>query len=109
MARIKVVVKAAGWSARSVEISSALENLQQIVGGHIKVVPLARGVVAICDEEGTKKGLPYCCTAAGFDFVGTVIFAGISEPDLEGEKRFEDLRLDLETLAVLFPDVVWSI
>lgn len=77
MNKIKVVIKNPGTKPYTTWISDTLENLQKTVEGPIETVTVARGVVIICNEEGRIKGLPYNCKAAGVDFAGTIIFAGI--------------------------------
>lgn len=75
---IRVVIKRAGEGPEVALIENSLKMLQSLVGGYIEAVTLDEGIVAICNEEGVLMGLPYNCAADGFQFVGTVIFAGVS-------------------------------
>jgi hypothetical protein len=61
----------------STNVSNSLENLQRFVGGYIETVTFA-GLVIICNEEGRLKGLPYCCTILGHDFVGDILIVGVN-------------------------------
>lgn len=36
-----------------------LEQLQEIVGGYIEIIPLAEGTMMVLNEEGKLDGLPY--------------------------------------------------
>lgn len=88
--KISVVIKEPGKAPRLAHIENSLECLQETVGGYIETLTLHLDAVVICDEEGRLKGLPYCCTVCGVDFVGTVIFAGVSGDnltDLPGDCR----------------------
>lgn len=35
-----------------------LEEMQEIVGGYIQIVPLPRGRILICNDDGMSLGLP---------------------------------------------------
>ena len=88
--KIKVIIKEPDKTATFKEIENSLEELQQIVGGYIETVTIATDMCIICDEEGCLKGLPYNCNVFGVDFVGTIIFVGVS-----GEE-FCDVPIDEE-------------
>ena len=82
-------------------VSNALHNLQNIVGGYIETVTLPGGVVIICDEEGRLKGYEHCCTvfpsqACGVEFVGEIIAVGY-----EGDE-FCDIPIDLKTWKKIY-------
>lgn len=79
--KIKVIVKDPEKPARTVWISNTLENLQKTVGGYIEAVILTAKVVIICNEKGKLLGLPQNCNFCGYDFVGTIIIAGINGDD----------------------------
>lgn len=79
-----------------------LKMLQDTVGGYIETVTLAEDLVIICnengrcigtDEEGNMISLPYNCTVAGVDFVGTILVAGVSGDE------FADCPLTLDEWA----------
>jgi len=96
MRRIKVLMKRpdSGWYVTNV--SNTLRNLQNLVGGYIETVTLAKdGPVLICNEEGKLRGLPFNCRICGEDFVGTILIAGV-----DGEE-FSDLSDDM--IKVLLP------
>lgn len=85
--KIKVIIKRPDEKAGHVtNISQSLENLQRTVGGHIEIVPIAEGLVMICNEEGKLKGLERNFKMGGkyiFDtIVGDVIICGTSGEDL---------------------------
>lgn len=62
-------------------IPNTLEGLQQAVGGYIETLTLPGNVVAIFDEEGRLKHLPYNFSVMGIDLVGPVILAGVDGPE----------------------------
>lgn len=95
--KISVFIKEPGKKPRHVNISDSLENLQRTVGGYIETVTLATDLVIICDEEGRLRGKEHCCSVRGVDFVGTVIFCGIS-----GD-RFDDVPLSFKDFKNFFP------
>lgn len=82
MEKIRVITKQPGEIPRSVWMSPELENLQAYVGGFIEMFSVASDCVIICNEEGKLLGFPYNCTICGEDFVGPIIFAGVSGEDL---------------------------
>jgi len=94
---ISVLIKRPGEIPRHVNVSNSLEALQKNVGGYIEAVTIMEDVVVICNEEGRLKGLPYCCTIAGHDFVGDIIMAGVDGCELA------DLPISWKELKVLFP------
>ena len=96
MNKIFVIVKEPGKAPETREIGNTLAALQEIVGGYIETVTLATDLVIICNEEGRLLGLPFNCRICGWDFVGTVILAGV-----QGDE-FSDVP-DEETLRTLFP------
>lgn len=53
---IKVVICERGEPARVDQVYNRLEELQQLVGGYIEVMPLSDGVVLVCNEEGKIDG-----------------------------------------------------
>jgi len=80
---IKVYVKRPGEPARPRVIPNTLEALQKIVGGYIETVSVTTDLVIICNEEGRLINLPYNCEFYGVDFVGTIIFVGRKEDELD--------------------------
>lgn len=82
-----------GWYVTN--ISNTLANLQRTVDGYIETVTLSSDLVAVINEEGRIKGLPYCCTISGLDLVGTVIILGV-----DGDE-FDDCLISLADWKVL--------
>ena len=75
---MKVIIKRAFEPVgRLIDIDNTLKALQDNVGGYIETVTLASDLVIICNEEGRIKRLPYNCTIAGVDFVGTILAVGV--------------------------------
>ena len=65
------------------EIKGSLKSMQGIVGGYIETLRVMSDCVAVCNEEGTLKGLPlndrkwirlcgtfFLCKTKGDEFVG---------------------------------------
>jgi hypothetical protein len=99
MSKIKAYIKAPGKKPHSIRISNTIENLQSHVGGYIETVTLTEDLVIICNEEGRLIGLPHNCEVHGVDFVGTIIFVGISGDE------FCDVTISWEGFKVLFPNL----
>ena len=74
---IRIYIKSPGAKAvLPVKIANTLENLQQLVGGYIETLTLPGNVVAIFNEEGRLKGMPFNFSVQGVSLVGPVIIAG---------------------------------
>lgn len=100
MKKIKAIIKRPDRpDAYITNISNTLPNLQKIVDGYIEVVTLATDFAIICNEEGQLRGLPHNFDLCGMEFVGTVIFVGVSDED------FMDVPISLEEFRKLFPSV----
>jgi hypothetical protein len=95
-AKISVIIKQPGRVPYKTAISPTLKNLQQTVDGYIETVTIAEDCVIICNEEGRLRELPYNCNIAGIDFVGTIVFAGVSGDD------FADMPLDFQSFKAMF-------
>lgn len=108
MRRIGVIIKEPGRDPRHVNISDSLENLQRTVGGYIEAVTLGKArdgndrIVAICNEEGRIRGLPYCCTILGIDFFGPVILVGACRDE------FTDWPFSFDKTKELLP-LLWGV
>lgn len=77
MAKIKVIIKRPDEKYGHVtHISARLENLQNTVGGYIETVPVIKGVILICNEEGKLKDLEPNMWLFGDLIRGTVIVCG---------------------------------
>lgn len=95
-AKISVIIKQPGRVPYKTAISPTLKNLQQTVGGYIETVTIAEDAVIICNEEGRLLGMPYNCNVVGIDFVGPIVFAGVSGED------FTDLPVDFKSFKEMF-------
>ena len=97
--KIRVIIKDPGKKPRCVNISNTLENLQKTVGGYIETVTIASDMVIICNEEGRLQDLPYNCNVCGIDYVGTIIFCGVSEDE------FCDVPVEYKVLKGMLPEL----
>ena len=73
MEKIRAIVKRPDEEIGHVtNISPTLQNLQNIVGGHIETVTVQvkPQVIVICNEEARIRHLPYNCTIEGKDYTG---------------------------------------
>ena len=83
MAKIKVIIKRPDEQYGHVtHISARLENLQNTVGGYIETVPVIKGVILICNEEGKLRDLEPNMWLNGDLIRGTIIICGQSGPDI---------------------------
>lgn len=96
--KISVIIKQPGRVPYKTAISPTLKNLQTTVGGYIETVTIAEDAVIICNEEGRIIGLPHNCKVCGVDFVGTIMFAGVSGDD------FADFPLSFQSFKKCFLD-----
>jgi len=57
------------------EIEGSLEEILEIIGGNMEIVPMTQGLLCICNEEGKTKGLEnnFFHDYVGW-VLGTVIF-----------------------------------
>ena len=68
MATIQVVLAEPGKTARSAEIGTSLEELQNVVGGNIEVIyPFEEEVCIVCNDEGKFNGMRPCRAVYGDD------------------------------------------
>lgn len=82
MAKIKVIIKRPDEQYGHVtHISARLENLQNTVGGYIETVPVIKGVILICNEEGKILNLPFNMRLYGDAIHGTIIICGVDGED----------------------------
>ena len=56
---MRVIIKEPNDDARIEEIEVTLEELQQIVGGYIEIIPFTFDSIIICNEEGRLRNLPF--------------------------------------------------
>lgn len=77
---------------KEITIGSDLEDLQEVIGGHIELAYYYHDpVVIICDEEGKIKGLPLNRAIRGEDGEIKDIMAGPFLICGDGEEDFESL------------------
>ena len=101
MNKIKVFIKYPHRAPYSARIANKLESLQKIVGGYIETVTLDKDMVIICNEEGRLNGLQRNCKVCGIEFVGPIIFAGVTGEEFASVPMgFEDFH---ELLPSLWP------
>jgi len=75
------LIKSDGTEAPNVDVST-LKHQQDMVGGYIEYVYFPHNRVAIVNEEGRLKGLPYnevASVIAGVHLVGDVIIVDVNE------------------------------
>ena len=81
--RIKAIIKRPDEEyGHMTHISDTLENLQKTVEGHIEILPLGRGVIAVLNEQGKILGLDLNMKVPGDILVGTIVLCGTSGEDL---------------------------
>ena len=73
---MKVILKAPKQKPHTITVPNELHTMQELVGGHIEAVTLAKGLVILCNEDGRLLGLPHNCTVDGVEFVGTILCVG---------------------------------
>ena len=96
MAKIKVIIKRPDEQYGHVtHISARLENLQNTVGGYIETVPVIKGVLLICNEEGKLRDLEPNMWLYGDLIRGTVIICG-----QDGEE-FGDIPISLQQWKII--------
>ena len=75
---IDILVKTPGSDYLKKErIKNDLHEFQRIVGGYIETLQPTTELVAIVNEEGLIRGLPYNMTWCGAHLFGTIIFCGV--------------------------------
>lgn len=84
------VIKNGKWTA----IENTLEAFQEAVGGYIETITIFEGIVLVCDEEGTLKGLTPSCNVLGVEIVGDWLLVGAEEDEFTDlpEKDWKILR-----------------
>lgn len=81
MGKIKVVVKNPSESAKVIEISNNIEELQKIVDGYIEKIDVrglsSLGIMTIANEEGILLNMPpNIIVDNNIPLVGPIIFCG---------------------------------
>ena len=74
---MKIIMKKPGEKPEVIEIENKLSALQEAVGGHIEVLPIAEDICVICNEEGKLLGLPRNIVLCGDALVGTILIVGV--------------------------------
>lgn len=80
---MKAILRKPGEDTKVIQIASnaGIEEFQKLIGGYVEYIPIGNNAACLVDEEGTLKGLDYCCTvhhAGGYALrlVGPVMFVG---------------------------------
>lgn len=96
---MKIFIKHPGKNPRQIVIpeSDVLNVMQQLVGGYIETVTMWSDCTIICNEEGRWRNLPDNCEVCGINFVGNILFVGVS-----GEE-FCDVPFSLDEMQQTFP------
>ena len=94
--QLQVLLVQPGQEPKEITIGSDLEDLQEVIGGHIELAYYYHDpVVIICDEEGKIKGLPLNRAIRGEDGEIKDIMAGTFLICGDGEEDFESLSDEL--------------
>lgn len=88
---MREIYKEPGKRPEQIDIPNTLEALQEKVGGYIETVTFAEDACVICNEEGRIIGMPENMSFLGVNFVGPILFVGVS-----GEE-FTDLTDEAST------------
>lgn len=102
MKNIKVITKRPGQAPRLTVIENSLEAFQTFVGGYIETYDISTDMTILCNEEGKLDELPENIEVCGEQFVGNIIFVGISDDE------FTDIPCTYETFRRLMPDEWWD-
>ena len=82
---MRVIVKNPGKPPEERDVKNELHALQELVGGYIETVRVNKAVIAVVNEEGIIRGLPYNCTLIGWfqspHIFGPIIFMGDAGED----------------------------
>lgn len=88
--QLQVLLVEPGKNPKEITIDSDLEDLQEVIGGHIELAYYYNDpVVILCDEEGKLKGQPLNRAIHGADggikdiMAGTFLVCGDGEEDVE--------------------------
>ena len=80
--QITVIIKEPGQPPRLEPFfDNTLESFQAAVGGYIETMTPFSDLVAIVNEEGRIKKLPFNCTVLGCPVYGTVVLAGVKRDE----------------------------
>lgn len=74
-----VLMKKPDGDVGYIRIINKLHLLQELVGGHIEVVPYPyhKNTVIICNEEGLINDMPYNCQLGEHYLFGTILICGV--------------------------------
>lgn len=73
---MKAIRKRPGCEPEIIEVENTLKAFQTEVDGRIEAVTISADIVAICNEEGLLRGLPFNCWFFNMPFVGTLLVVG---------------------------------
>lgn len=75
---MKIIMKKPGEKPEVIEIENKLSTLQEAVGGHIEVLPIAEDICVIRNKEGEHLGLPHNIVLCEDVIVGTILIVGVA-------------------------------
>ena len=82
---MRVIYKEPDRPPKEMDVANERHALQKLVGGYIETVRVSKSVVAVVNEEGWIRGLPYNCTLIGWfqspRIRGPIIFMGDAGED----------------------------
>ncbi|MGL4573045.1 MAG: DUF3846 domain-containing protein [Clostridium sp.] len=61
-----------------------IKELQQLVGGYIETIPMANGILLVCNEEGMIKNLPVNMVFANNVIHGNAFYCAFDSEDFAG-------------------------
>lgn len=79
---MRIIVKNVNESPMVTEIKGDLEEMQNIVDGHIETYPIGNNVLCVCNDDGKILNMPtnffYVRRGHAERFVGDVFFVSVS-------------------------------
>lgn len=73
---IRIFIKRPDVAVEAIEVPNTLEALQELVGGYIETVAMSKRLVAVFNEEGVLKDMPFNMYLGGHWLRGPVLFIG---------------------------------
>lgn len=101
-----VIVLEPGKSPRCDRVPTAIEDVQELVGGYVQMVQLATDFAVLCNENGKLEDMPFCCEICGHAFVGTILLCGLS-PTKDGGHEIVGLPLPVKNIKNIIPQL-WN-
>lgn len=78
---MKAIIKKPFEKPKVIEIENELSALQEAVGGHIEVLPIAEDICVIRNKEGEHLGLPHNIVLCEDVIVGTILIVGVAREE----------------------------